>query len=220
MASKQSPAGRTPRKSNIASALRGFGKSFALQKGEKLFSQDARIAGLVFIELGKIRLSVVSRRGKEVVVSILGPGDFLGDSVVTGHRTHATSAVAITECVVRTISKRQLIDSLHRNRAFSDLFVKFLVQRNFRIEADFVDQLFNSIEKRLARALLLLVHSEKAKRSGEIIPAVSQEVLARMVGTTRTRINLFMNRFRNLGYIDYNGGLRVSDSLVRILLKD
>jgi CRP/FNR family transcriptional regulator, cyclic AMP receptor protein len=211
---------RVQNNKDVLRALESFGNSLKFQKNEKLFSQDAPAKDLVFIESGRVRLSVISRRGKEVVVGILGAGDFLGESIVTGHPLRATSAIAISDCAVRRISKRRLLVSLRANPRLADIFMKFLVQRNFRIEADLIDQLFNSIEKRLARTLLLLAHFGKTKSTGEVIPRISQEVLAKMVGTTRTRVNLFMNRFKKLGFIHYNGGLRVADSLVRILLRD
>ena len=220
MGAKQLPRPVIQNKKYVLSALESFGKSTKFQKNEKLFSQDTAAKDLVFIESGRVRLSVTSKRGKEVVVGILGPGDFLGESVVTGHRFRVTSAIALSDCAVRRIPKRRLLESLHFNPRLADLFMKFLLQRNFRIEADLIDQLFNSIEKRLARTLLLLAHFGKTKRTGEVVPKISQEVLAKMVGTTRTRVNLFMNRFKKLGFIDYNGGLRVSDSLVRIVLRD
>jgi CRP/FNR family cyclic AMP-dependent transcriptional regulator len=220
LGAKQLPRPLVQNKKYVLGALESFGKSIKFQKDEKLFSQDTAAKDLVFIESGRVRLSVTSRRGKEVVVGILGAGDFLGESIVTGHRFHVTSAIALSDCVVRRIPKRRLIESLHVNPKLADVFMQFLLQRNFRIEADLIDQLFNSIEKRLARTLLLLAHFGKTKRTGEVVPKISQEVLAAMVGTTRTRVNLFMNRFKKLGFIDYNGGLRVSDSLVRILLQD
>jgi CRP/FNR family transcriptional regulator, cyclic AMP receptor protein len=208
-------------KTDIRKALQSFGKSVSYRKNEKIFSQDTPALEMFFVESGEIKISATSRQGKEVVVSILGPGTFLGESTVAGRGTHVTTASAISDCAIRKIRKRHLLKALHQNPQLSDMFMKFILKRNFRIEADLIDQLFNSIEKRLARTLLLLAHFGKTKRSGEVVPGISQEVLAKMVGTTRSRVNLFMNRFRELGFIEYNGkGLRVSDSLVQILLRD
>lgn len=218
MAARKSPQ-RLDR-TDIRKALQSFGKSVQYRKDEKIFSQDTPAREMFFVESGKIKISVASRRGKEVVVSILGPGNFLGESIVAGHGTHVTTASAISDCAVRKIRKRRLLKALHQNPQLSNMFTKFVLKRNFRMEADLIDQLFNSIEKRLARTLLLLAHFGKTKKSGEIAPRISQEVLAKMVGATRSRVNVFMNRFRKLGFIEYNGGLRVADSLVQILLRD
>ena len=206
--------------STVIGALRSFGKSIKYGKNERLFQQGHPALQLIFIEAGKIKLCVTSTKGKEVVVGILGPGDFLGEAIIVGHRTHVTNAIAITDCAVRTIRRGKLLGAFSRNPELADRIMRFVIRRSARVEADLIDQLFNSTEKRLARALLLLARFGKTDRFGKVVPRISQKTLAEMVGTTRTRINFFMNRFRKLGFIEYNDGLGVSDSLVSILLHD
>jgi len=203
----------------LSSVLQGS-KSVSFKKNSRIFSQGTPSVDVIFISEGKIKLSTVSSRGKEAVVALLSAGDFLGEGAIAGRAVHVTSAIALTNCTLVRIPKRRIVDALHRDPQFSDTFVKFLLQRNARIEADLIDQLFNSSEKRLARTLLLLARFGKDSKTETVIPRISQEVLAEMVGTTRTRINFFMNRFRKLGFIRYNGELEVYDSLVDVLLHE
>jgi CRP/FNR family cyclic AMP-dependent transcriptional regulator len=164
---------------------------------------------------------VDSKQGKEATIALLGRGDFLGEGCIASDQPlRLATATAITRCTVLRIGKSQLLQTLHAEHGFSDLFVAYVVERHNRTQADLVDQLFNSSEKRLARALLMLTHFGKEGRSEEVIPGISQETLAELIGTTRSRVNLFMNRFRNLGFIDYNGGLKVHSSLLDVVLHE
>ena len=164
---------------------------------------------------------MVSKQGKEATIALLGPGDFLGEGCIASDQTvRMASATAITECVVLKIEKKEMHRTLHEEHKFSDLFVAYVVQRHNHTQADLVDQLFNSSEKRLARALLLLANFGKKDRPEEVIPDVSQETLAEMIGTTRSRVNFFMNKFRKLGFIDYNDRLRVHNSLLSVVLHE
>ena len=171
---------------------------------------------------GKVKLTVVSEIGKEATIGILNEGDFFGEGCLTGQPLRLCSATAVTDCSVMKIDKKAMNDVLHREHAFSDLFVAYLLARNIRYEEDLVDQLFNSSEKRLARVLLLLAHFGKEGKQETVIPKMSQEMLAEMIGTTRSRVSFFMNRFRKLGFIDYDGGsgLQVHSSLLNIVLHD
>jgi CRP/FNR family transcriptional regulator, cyclic AMP receptor protein len=164
----------------------------------------------------------VSKIGKEATIGILNEGDFFGEGCLTGQRLRLCSATAMTNCTVMKIDKKSMVDVLHREHEFSDLFVAYLLARNIRYEEDLVDQLFNSSEKRLARILLLLAHFGKEGKHETLIPKMSQETLAEMIGTTRSRVSFFMNRFRTLGFIDYDGGsgLQVHSSLLNIVLHD
>src|ERR1700730_6741742 len=170
----------------------------------------------------KVRLSVVSQSGKEATIGILNEGDFLGEGCLAGQTLRLFSATAMTDCSVMRIDKKSMIEVLHREHAFSDMFVAYLLTRNIRYEEDLVDQLFNSSEKRLARILLLLAHFGKEGKAEVLVPTISQESLAEMVGTTRSRVNFFMNRFRKLGFIDYHAGdaLQVHSSLLNVVLHD
>jgi CRP-like cAMP-binding protein len=174
-----------------------------------------------YIQEGRVRLSVLSKQGKEATIALLGPGDFLGEGcIASNHPACLATATASTDCSVLKIEKKEMLQRLHREHQFSDLFVAYLVQRHNHTQADLVDQLFNSSEKRLARALLLLAHFGKKDSPKEVIPKVSQETLAELIGTTRSRVNFFMNKFRKLGFIDYNGGLRVRSSLLSVVLHE
>ena len=173
-----------------------------------------------FIQQGKVKLTVVSKSGKEATIGILNAGDFFGEGCLTGQPLRLFSATAMTDCSVMRIDKKSMMEVLHREHAFSDLFVAYLLTRNIRYEEDLVDQLFNSSEKRLARVLLLLAHFGKDGKPEVAIPKISQETLAEMVGTTRSRISFFMNRFRKLGFVRYNGELEVHSSLLNIVLHD
>jgi CRP/FNR family cyclic AMP-dependent transcriptional regulator len=187
-----------------------------------IFAQGDSADSIFYIQKGKVRLTVVSMSGKEATIAILNKGDFFGDGSLTGQPCRLCSAVAMTDCAVMRIEKKSMMNVIHREPAFSDMFVAYLLTRNIRHEADLVDQLFNFSEKRLARILLLLAHFGKEGKQEVAIPKISQETLAEMVGTTRGRINFFMNRFRKLGFIDYHGGdgLQVHSSLLNIVLHD
>ena len=176
---------------------------------------------MFYIQEGRVRLSVLSKQGKEATIALLGPGDFLGEGCIASDQpVRMATATAITDCSVLRIQRKEMLRTLHEEHGFSDLFVAYMVGRHNRTQADLVDQLFNSSEKRLARALLILARFGKKDRPEAVIPNVSQETLAEMIGTTRSRVNFFMNKFRKLGFIDYNGGLQVHSSLLSVVLHD
>jgi CRP-like cAMP-binding protein len=187
---------------------------------ESLFSQGDPAHYVIYIQKGGVKLSVVNDAGKEAVVAMLGPGDFLGEGCLAGQTVRMATATAITSVSALVIKKREMIRVLHAEPSFSDLFVSYMLSRNIRIEEDLVDQLFNSSEKRLARTLLLLAQYGKATEPQKVLHKVSQEILAEMVGTTRSRINFFMNKFRRLGFIRYNGSLQINSSLLSVVLHD
>ena len=188
---------------------------------QAIFSQGEPADAVFYIQDGKVRLSVVSKQGKEATIALLDRGDFLGEGCIASDQPiRLTTATAITRCSVLRIEKRELLRTLHVEHGFSDLFVAYVIERHNRTQADLVDQLFNSSEKRLARALLILARFGKEGRSEEVIPGISQETLAELIGTTRSRVNFFMNRFRKLGFIDYNGGLLVHSSLLGVVLHE
>jgi len=188
---------------------------------QSLFSQGERADALFYVQVGRVKLSVLSTQGKEATIALLGPGDFLGEgSIVSDQAVHMATATATTDCIVLKISRRAMLRTLHHEHEFSDMFVGYLVERHNRTQADLVDQLFNSSEKRLARALLMLARFGKEGRSETVMPDISQETLAEMIGTTRSRVNFFMNRFRKLGFIHYNGGLQVHSSLLNVVLHE
>jgi CRP/FNR family transcriptional regulator, cyclic AMP receptor protein len=167
-----------------------------------------------------VRLSVVNESGKEAVVAVLGPGDFFGEGCLAGQPIRIGSATAIVATTVLVIERKEMIRVLHVEHAFSDRFITYMLSRNIRVEEDLVDQLFNSSEKRLARTLLLLARYGKEDKPQKVLPKISQEMLAEMVGTTRSRVNFFMNKFRKLGFIKYNGGLHIDTSLLSVVLHD
>jgi CRP/FNR family transcriptional regulator, cyclic AMP receptor protein len=191
-------------------------------KKQTIFSQGKSSDAVFYMQQGRIKLTVVSTSGKEATVGVLNEGDFFGEGCLTGQPVRMCSATAMTDCTAMRIDKKSMIEVIHREHAFSDMFVAYLLTRSIRYEEDLVDQLFNSSEKRLARMLLLLAHFGKDGRPEVAIPKISQETLAEMVGTTRGRVNLFMNRFRKLGLIDYRAGdaLRIHSSLLNIVLHD
>jgi CRP/FNR family cyclic AMP-dependent transcriptional regulator len=174
----------------------------------------------MYIQEGAVKLSVLSRGGKEAVVAMLGPGDFFGERGLAGHPIRLEAATAMTATTVLIIPKRQMIRLLHDQHALSDRFISYMLARNLRIEEDLIDQLFNSSEKRLARTLLLLARYGKPDQTHRVLPRISQETLAEMVGTTRSRVNFFMNKFKKLGFIEYNGGLKVNHSLLTVIVHD
>ena len=204
----------------------GVGKTLVdLKKDQLLFSQGDPADAVFYIQTGSIKLTVLSKRGKEATLSLMEAGNFVGEAcIAAAERVRVINATALTRSTLLRIEKNEMIRALHDERTLADFFVAFLLQRNSRIQADLVDQLFNSSEKRLARVLLLLAHFGKESRPENVVPKISQEVLAEMIGTTRSRVNFFMNRFRKLGYIDYNGGfnggLEVHTSLLNVILHD
>ena len=204
------------------STMDGGRKIATFSKTQTIFTQGASSDAVFYIQKGKVRLTVVSQSGKEATIGILNEGDFFGEGCLKGQPLRMCSATAMTDCSVMRIDKKSMIEVLHREHAFSDMFVAYLLTRNIRYEEDLVDQLFNSSEKRLARMLLLLAHFGKEGAAEIVIPKISQETLAEMVGTTRSRVSFFMNRFRKLGFIDYDGGsgFQVHSSLLNIVLHD
>jgi CRP-like cAMP-binding protein len=196
-------------------------KIVAFSKKENIFTQGDQADAVFYIQAGKVRLTVVSTIGKEATLGILGEGEFFGEGGLAGQRLRMGSASAMTDCELLRIEKKAMMLALHRERAFSDLFVAYLLARNIRYEEDLVDQLFNSSEKRLARILLLLAHFGKEGAPETVIPKISQETLAEMIGTTRSRVSFFMNRFRKLGFVDYGeSGMQVHSSLLNVVLHD
>jgi CRP/FNR family transcriptional regulator, cyclic AMP receptor protein len=195
-------------------------KSLLFRRKQGIFAQGDAADAVFYVQTGKVKLTVVSKTGKEATISILGEGDFFGEASLAGQGLRMDSATAMTDCAVLRIDKKAMMDALHGEHEFSDLFVAYLLARNIRYEEDLVDQLFNSSEKRLARVLLLLAHFGKEGKPETIVPKISQEMLAEMIGTTRSRVSFFMNRFRDLGFIHYNGGLQVHSSLLHVVLHD
>ena len=188
--------------------------------GATVFAQGGLANCVFYLESGGVKLTVVSSTGKEAVVALLGPGDFFGEGCLAGQPLRMSSAEAVAASRTLRVSKPEMIRLLHEHQAFSDRFLAHMLARNIRIEEDLVDQLFNSSEKRLARTLLLLARYGKEEVPARTLPRLSQETLAEMVGTTRSRVNFFMNKFRRLGLIEYNGGLKVNSSLLSIVLPD
>ena len=187
---------------------------------DRVFVQGDTADAVFYIEKGKVKLTVLSKQGKEAVIAILNGGDFFGEGCLAGQEVRMATAVAISNCSVMKLEKAAIVRLLHSEPLFSELFVAHLLSRNIKIEEDLVDQLFNSSEKRLARVLLLLANFGKEGKTEPLIPKISQETLAGIVGTTRSRVSFFMNRFRKLGFIDYNGGLHVHSSLLNVILHD
>jgi CRP-like cAMP-binding protein len=196
-------------------------KILAFGKGQTIYAQGGQTDAVFYVQKGKIKLTVVSPTGKEATVGVLGEGSFFGEGGLAGQAFRMGSASALTECIILRIDKKSMIAFLSREPSFSALFVSHLLARNIRYEEDLVDQLFNSSEKRLARILLLLAHFGKEDKPEPVIPKISQESLAEMVGTTRSRVSFFMNRFRKLGFVEYDGGgMQVHSSLLSVVLHD
>jgi CRP/FNR family cyclic AMP-dependent transcriptional regulator len=199
-------------------------KIVAVPKKQMVFAQGDAADAVFYIQKGKVRLSVVSKIGKEATIGIVSEGNFFGEGALAGQLLRMGSAAAMTDCELLRVDKKAMMDALHREHAFSDMFVAYLLARNIRYEEDLVDQLFNSSEKRLARVLLLLARFGKEGIPETVVPKISQETLAEMVGTTRSRVSFFMNRFRKLGFIHYaggeEGGLQVHSSLLNVVLHD
>ena len=199
----------------------GLGRSVRnFQKQETVFSQGDTARDVMYIQEGGVKLTVVNESGKEAVVAILGPGDFFGEGCLAGQSKCMATATTIAPTTVLVIAKNEMIRVLHGEHGFSDRFIAYMLGRNIRVEEDLIDQLFNSSEKRLARTLLLLARYGKDSQPQKVLPKISQEMLAAMIGTTRSRVNFFMNKFRKLGFIQYNGKIRVDNSLLSVVLHD
>ena len=199
----------------------GVGRSVSsFPRNEKVYTQGDPADAVFYIQEGKVKVCVVSEQGKEAVVALHGNGDFFGEGCLNGHSLRTASVVTMTDCVITRIEKAAIVRVLHDEPKFSEMFMMYLLARNSRVEEDLVDQLFNSSEKRLARMLLLMAHFGKEGKPEPIIPKISQETLAEMVGTTRARVSFFMNKFRKLGFINYNGKLEVHNSLLNVVLHD
>ena len=191
-------------------------------RGANIFTQGDACDHVMYIQSGGVKLSVLSKNGKEAVVAMLGPGDFFGEGCLAGQQLRMGSATAITPSVIRLVRKDKMIRLLHNQHTMSDRFISHMLTRNIRIEEDLIDQLFNSSEKRLARTLLLLARYGKQDKPTRLVPRISQETLAEMVGTTRSRVNFFLNKFKKLGFIEYEGDqpLRINSSLLSVVLHD
>ena len=190
------------------------------QASATIFAQGDAATSVLYVEQGAVRLSVLSHAGKEAVVAVLDVAHFFGEGCLAGQFQRMATATAMTACTIVVVDKQEMVRQLHAKPAFADRFLTHMLTRNIRIEEDLIDQLFNSSEKRLARTLLLLARYGEPDASHRTLPRVSQETLAEMVGTTRSRVNFFMNKFRKLGFIEYNGGLKINNSLLSIVLHD
>ena len=202
--------------SGIAKTIVKYGR------GENIFTQGETCEDVLYIQTGGVKLSVLSKTGREAVVAMLGPGDFFGEGCLAGQPVRMGSATAITPSVIRVVAKEKMARLLHQQHAMSDRFIAHMLSRNVRIEEDLIDQLFNSSEKRLARTLLLRARYGNQDKPTRVVPMISQEILAQMVGTTRSRVNFFLNRFKKLGFIDYTGEspLTIDSSLLSVVLHD
>jgi len=198
----------------------GGSTSVAYRAKDRIFAQGDAANDIFYVREGKVKLTVVSKQGKEAVVAILKEGDFFGEGCLAGQQVRMATATALSACTVMKLERTAVVRLIHEEPSFAELFVGHLLSRNIKIEEDLVDQLFNSSERRLARVLLLLANFGKEGKPELIIPKISQETLAAIVGTTRPRISFFMNRFRKLGFIDYNGGLKIHSSLLNVVLHD
>jgi CRP/FNR family cyclic AMP-dependent transcriptional regulator len=199
----------------------GKGRTLAdYRKNQRVFSQGDDADAIFFIQKGKVKLTVVSRQGKEAVVAILGADDFFGEGCLAGQKFRMATATSIASCTIMRLKREDVVSVLQTQPAFTELFLRYVLSRNIRIEEDLVDQLFNSSEKRLARMLLLLANFGKEGKPEPVVPKMSQETLAEIIGTTRSRVSFFMNKFRKLGFIKYNGGLQVHSSLLNVVLYD
>ena len=196
-------------------------KILEISKKQNIFSQGDRADSVFYVQEGKVKLTIVSGRGKEATLALLGPGDFVGEDCITAVQpVRLISATAITNCTILRIARKEMMRVVHQEHEFADIFVAYLLARNARIQEDLVDQLFNSSEKRLARTLLLLANFGKQGKPEPVIPKISQETLAEMIGTTRSRVNFFLNRFRKLGFIEYNGSMRIHSALLNVILHE
>ncbi len=195
-------------------------KVVEFKRNATIFTQGDSSKHVMYIQMGSVKLSVVNEVGKEAVVAMLGPGDFFGEGCLAGQSVSMGTATAITPTTVLVIEKEEMARVLHGEHEFSDRFIKYMLSRNIRVEADLIDQLFNSTEKRLARTLLLLARYGKEGQPQRVLAKISQETLAEMIGTSRSRVNLFMNKFKKLGFIHSNGGLHINSSLLSVVLHD
>jgi CRP-like cAMP-binding protein len=194
------------------------GKIVQRRRGEVIFSQDDPCDSVLYVQRGGVKLQVVSHEGKETIVARLGPGDFFGEGALSGQPVRMATAIATSATALLVVEKQQMIRLLHEKHALSDRFLAYVLARNIRVEADLVDQVFNFSERRLARTLLLFAQYGKREIPYRVLPKISQEMLAEMIGTTRSRVNFFMNKFKKLGYIEYNGSLKINESLMSIVL--
>jgi CRP/FNR family transcriptional regulator, cyclic AMP receptor protein len=220
MKPKYGPSGFDP-ETFLATA--GIGRKLMnVARKEVLFTQGEPANTIFYIQQGRLKLSVVSKRGKEATIALLGAGEFVGESCIAAAQPlRQATATAVTDCEVLKIARKDMVRVLHEEHAFSNVFVSFLLARNARIQADLIDQLFNSSEKRLARILLLLAQFGKESKPETVIPKISQQILAEMIGTTRSRVSFFMNRFRSLGFIAYSAGaMQIHGSLLNVILHD
>jgi CRP/FNR family cyclic AMP-dependent transcriptional regulator len=223
MPPRSRPVASAPPAFDVLAFLKSAGVSpptVRFATGGVVFAQGAQANSVFYVQQGGVKLSVLSSTGKEAVVAMLGPGDFLGEGCLAGQPVRMGTATAVMRTALLRIPKREMVRMLHDHSEFSDRFLAHMLTRNIRIEEDLVDQLFNSSEKRLARTLLLLARYGKQDTPQRALPKLSQETLAEMVGTTRSRVNFFMNKFRKLGLIEYNGGLKVNSSLLSVVLHD
>jgi CRP/FNR family cyclic AMP-dependent transcriptional regulator len=219
------PAATSPAPFDVEAFLRSSNvpKTVAqFARGETIFTQGDACEHVLYIRSGGVKLSVMSKNGREAVVAMLGPTDFFGEACLAGHSSRMGSATAITPCAILMVRKSEMVRLLHTQHAMSDRFISHMLSRNLRIEEDLIDQLFNSSEKRLARALLLLARYGKKDKPVRIVPRISQETLAEMIGTTRSRVNFFLNKFKKLGFIEYDGELplKINSSLLSVVLHD
>ena len=218
-------AGRATPAFNAQTFLESAGiarKIVEYARDETIFTQGDPCSHVMYIQGGGVKLSVLSKTGREAVVAMLGPGDFFGEGCLAGQPYRMGSAIAITPSVILLVAKERMVKLLHKQHAMSDRFIAHMLARNIRIEEDLVDQLFNSSEKRLARTLLLLARYGKQDKPTRVVPKISQETLAEMIGTTRSRVNVFLNKFKRLGFIEYDGELplKINSSLLSVVLHD
>jgi CRP-like cAMP-binding protein len=220
---RKPPASATLPPFDVQASLKLAGvsrRTVRLTTGAPVFAQGEQAGSVFYLQEGGVKLSVLSSAGKEAVVAMLGPGDFFGEGCLAGQPLRMGTARAVMPTALLRIHKRDMLRMLHDDSEFSDRFITHVLKRNIRIEEDLVDQLFNSSEKRLARTLLLLARYGKEETTQRVLPKLSQETLAEMVGTTRSRVNFFMNKFRKLGFIEYNGGLKINNSLLSVVIRD
>ncbi len=225
MRARQVRSKRSPAPFDVEAFLRTASVPYRIvrfARGAVAFAQGTAANSVFYVQQGQVKLSVLSSRGKEAVVAMLGPGDFFGEGCLAGQPQRMGTATAVLQTAVLRIPKRDMVRTLHERSEFSDRFIAHMLVRNIRIEEDLIDQLFNSSEKRLARTLLLLARYGDTERTQLTMPRLSQETLAEMVGTTRSRVNFFMNKFRKLGFIEYNGGVirKINNSLISLVLHD
>jgi CRP/FNR family transcriptional regulator, cyclic AMP receptor protein len=204
----------------IIARLDGGRSEAKYQRDQIVYSQGDPADCVFYVQAGKVKVTVVSEEGKEAVVAILLPGSFCGEECLTGHKLRMSTVKTLTECQLIRMAKASIVRALHEDHQFSELFTTYLMERNIRVQEDLVDQLLNSTEKRLARLLLILANYGKEDRPDPIVPKINQETLAEMIGTSRTHVNFFMNKFRQLGFIEYNGDIKVNRSLLNMLLHE